>query len=63
MKSLIANASLLLVRLSSIAAEISFERLPLCGIAHSCGHSGEGATGDVCLVVSHHAWMSARVFW
>lgn len=63
MRLLFANASLLLGRVSSIAAEISCVMFPLCSIAHNCGHSAEGAISEGCFVASHHAWMSARVSW
>ena len=63
MRLLFVNASLLLGKVSSIAAEISCVIFPLCGIAHSCGHSAEGVIGEGCFVASHHAWMSARVSW
>ena len=62
-RSLVVNTSLLLGSISSIAAEISCVRFPLCGIAHSWGHSAEGVIGEVGFVESHHARMSARVSW
>ena len=63
MRSLVANTPLLFGNLSSIAAEISWARFPLCGIAHSWGHSAEGVIGEAGFVANHHVWMSARVSW
>ena len=52
---LVANTSLLLGSISSIASEISCVRFPLCGIAHNCGHSAEGVIGEAGFVASHQA--------
>ena len=54
-RSLVANTSLLLGSISPIASEISWVRFPLCGIAHSWGHSAEGVIGEAGLVAGHHA--------
>jgi hypothetical protein len=50
----VANASLLLGNVSSIAAQISCVMSP-CDIAHSCGHPVECAAGKTCFVAGHHA--------
>ena len=62
-RALVANTLLLLGSVSSMAAEISCVRFPLCGIAHSCGHSVEDVMGEAGFVANHHAWMPARVSW
>lgn len=59
---LLVENTLLLGNVSCIAAKISCVRSPR-DVVHSCGHSGEVATGEACVVAGHHAWTLVRVSW